>query len=171
MCNHKRLKLALLLITAASSAITQLREGATVGNEPSQILQLNKLLRLDNNKFCSWKWPLGLPAGALSAGRTWGQDGAWPPCTGGYRNQVWREQGMSAQQGFIKAQLCFRAGPSALGWAWAGWACQRHAVVHQHCEPLGWLAELSLLCQCHLGLSCPVAGVHRCLAGNDWWLL
>lgn len=53
MYNHKRLKLVLLLITTASPAIAQFQEGATVGNEPSQILQLNKLLRLDNNKFCS----------------------------------------------------------------------------------------------------------------------
>jgi len=53
MRNHKRLKLVLLLITAASLAIAQLQEGAAIGNEPSQTLQLNKLLRLDNNKFFS----------------------------------------------------------------------------------------------------------------------
>lgn len=51
MYNHKRLKLVLLLTTAASPAIAQFQEGATVGNEPSQILQLNKLQRLDNNQF------------------------------------------------------------------------------------------------------------------------
>lgn len=53
MYSHKRLKLVLLLITAASPAIAQLQEGAAAGNEPSQILQLNKLPRLDNNKFGS----------------------------------------------------------------------------------------------------------------------
>lgn len=122
------------LITAASPAITQLQEGATAGNEPSQILQLNKLLRLDNNKFCFWKWPLGLPTAATNAGRTWGQGALWLLSGLGITEikpedsnefVLWR---MHWLEGFIKAQHYFvlELGLQPWGWAWAGWASQQH---------------------------------------------